>query len=137
MSLTFEQVGLILGSASQFDNRTVTPEMIVAWLPLLAGLDYADAQAAVADHYAHSTQWLMPKHIIEGAGEFRVKREAREREAAKSIGTLYRDPNGHLWNALGNWVEPQDFRGEHVEPVGFIPNPDDERYQAVIRGIER
>lgn len=137
MSLTYEQVALILNAASQFDNRTVTPEMMVAWHPILSHLDYADAQAAVADHYAHSTTWLMPKHIIEGANEFRVKREAREREAAKSIGTLYRDPNGHLWDASGKWLPEQAYRGEHIEKVGFIPNPDDIEYQAVVRGIAR
>lgn len=52
-----------LALAQAFDNRTVGEVNIRAWFSVLSDADAADVMAAIRDHYAGTTEWIMPAHI--------------------------------------------------------------------------
>jgi len=58
------EVAQLLTLAALIDNRTVTPETVVMWHGIIGHLQYADAAAALHQHYDQSTEWLMPAHVV-------------------------------------------------------------------------
>jgi hypothetical protein len=68
----------VLAAAASFDKRTVGDADAVAWSSALHHLDPADCIRAVADHYARTTEYLMPAHIRARAREIIRERQDRE-----------------------------------------------------------
>ena len=60
------EVHQLLIEASAIDNRNVTDLTVKAWHPVLARFDYRDAVLAMREHFASSTDYLMPAHIAIG-----------------------------------------------------------------------
>ena len=57
------EIGQLLTLAALVDNRTVTPEAGVMWHEIIGHLSYDAAVAALKDHYAETSEWIMPAHI--------------------------------------------------------------------------
>jgi len=65
-----------LALAQAFDNRTVGEVNIRAWFSVLVHADAADVMAAIRDHYATTTEWIMPAHILRAVAAMVKTREA-------------------------------------------------------------
>lgn len=65
-----------LALAQAFDNRTVGEVNIRAWHSILSGADARDVMAAIRDHYAGTTEWIMPAHILRAVAAMVKTREA-------------------------------------------------------------
>lgn len=97
--ITPRQAAMILMRASAVDNRDPSAAADEVWADALtrAGVAYPDCLAAVGEHYARSTDRLMPGHMIAIAREFARERAAaaRNRAAIEATGpregTLPRD----------------------------------------------
>lgn len=65
MSLTPQEVGSLLTAAACYDNRQPNPDLLRAWVEAAARgrWEYREALDAVHEHYAHTTDYLMPGHI--------------------------------------------------------------------------
>ncbi|MQS14486.1 hypothetical protein F7Q99_20010 [Streptomyces kaniharaensis] len=61
--MTPSQVAELLTMASAFDRRTVGKTDVMAWHLVLRDVDFEQAQAAVAAHYADTRDWIMPSDI--------------------------------------------------------------------------
>lgn len=59
-----QETAQLLTLAALVDNRTVTPEAVLAWHGIIGHLPYNDAAAALRSHYQGSTEWVMPAHIV-------------------------------------------------------------------------
>lgn len=69
------EVAMILAKISAYDRRTVGEADIEAWTEALDGqVTVHDALMAVRDHFRESTDWLMPKMVIERSREIRRRR---------------------------------------------------------------
>jgi hypothetical protein len=68
-----------LALAQAFDNRTVGEVNIRAWHAVLADADAADVMAAIRDHYAEHTDWIMPAHIRTAVRDMVTQREMAAR----------------------------------------------------------
>lgn len=75
------ELAQLLTIASAVDNRTVAPETVEAWHPIIGHLDYGIAVEAVQLHFAESDKYLLPAHV--NACARRVK-ETRERDMRRS-----------------------------------------------------
>jgi len=74
----------VLTKAAAYDRRTIGRAEVMAWYEALGDVDLADALEAVADHYAESTDWLMPAHVRRLTAEIgreRARAVAAETEA--------------------------------------------------------
>lgn len=67
-----------LALAQAFDNRTVGEVNIRAWHSVLSEEDATDVMTAIRDHYAGTTEWIMPAHILKGVREMAARRERAE-----------------------------------------------------------
>lgn len=61
--MTPSEAAKVLAVAAIYDRRTIGSVEALAWATALDGLDPADCAQAVREHYAVSTEWLMPAHI--------------------------------------------------------------------------
>ena len=75
------ELAQLLTIASAVDNRTVAPETVNAWHPIVGHLDYEIAVEAVQLHFAESDKYLLPAHV--NACARRVK-DARARDARRA-----------------------------------------------------
>jgi hypothetical protein len=57
------ETGKLLGLMALYDNRKVGPPDVVAWLKVVGDLPYADAETAVAEHYAETRERIMPADV--------------------------------------------------------------------------
>lgn len=64
-----------LALAQAFDNRTVGEVNIRAWHSVLGDADAADVMTAIRDHYAETTEWIMPAHIRTAVRDMVSQRE--------------------------------------------------------------
>jgi hypothetical protein len=64
-----------LALAQAFDNRTVGEVNIRAWHAVLGDADAADVMAAIKNHYAETTEWIMPAHIRTAVRDMVSQRE--------------------------------------------------------------
>lgn len=62
--MTGEELTVLLARIQVLDNRQVDKLTLQAWEPLMAGVDYLDAVAAVNAHFRESTEYLKPAHIL-------------------------------------------------------------------------
>lgn len=67
-----QEVGQLLTLAALVDNRTVTPEAVMMWHSIVGRLDYELAVEAMRAHYAESSEWLLPVHVLAGAKRSRL-----------------------------------------------------------------
>jgi hypothetical protein len=84
----------LLTFVAAYDNRRFGDETVLAWQPIFADLPFGDCRAAVTRHFATSTDYLMPAHIVWGAEAVdHERRQATrtEREAAAMV-ELEADP---------------------------------------------
>lgn len=80
--MNMRETSQLLTKASLVDNRKLTNETTMAWQEILAGVEYADAMAALTHHRATSTDYLQPAHIVAGARRIRAERLDRISAAA-------------------------------------------------------
>lgn len=59
-----QEVGQLLTLAALVDNRSVTNEACLMWHSIVGHLDYERAVEAMRAHYAESSEWLLPVHVI-------------------------------------------------------------------------
>lgn len=78
-----EQIGILLGKAAAFDQRTTGEADILAWMEAIPDdVAFDDALAAVTRHYRESTDFLRPAHLLEQVRKIRNERaEQRQSEA--------------------------------------------------------
>lgn len=69
----------LLTLASARDGRTVDKEVATVWASDLWDIPLEDATEAARDHYRKSTEWMMPRHVIEGVRIIRDRRDRTER----------------------------------------------------------
>ncbi len=72
-----------------FDNRRFDDATVLAWHPIFADVPFDDCRTAVTQHFATSSDYLLPVHIRRGADDLdrerrRIRREAGERLAIES-----------------------------------------------------
>jgi hypothetical protein len=72
--MTPEETGKLLARAALYDNRKVDTPTVIAWHAILGDLPYPDCEAALAGHYAETTEWLMPAHVRTRVKEARHQR---------------------------------------------------------------
>lgn len=75
-----------LALAQAFDNRTVGEVNIRAWFSVLFAADAADVMAAIRDHYAGTTEWIMPAHILRNVREMAASRERAQQHTGWAAG---------------------------------------------------
>lgn len=69
------EVAKLLTLVSAFDSRTVGVDTVEAWFPILADVKVDDAVTVVRNHFATSTAYLMPAHIIDGTKSLKGPRK--------------------------------------------------------------
>ena len=72
-----------LAMVAAYDNRRVTEQAAQAWAGALPHIDPAEAWAAAQEHFATSTDYLLPAHITAGvrrAHEAKIREEAHHRQ---------------------------------------------------------
>lgn len=79
------ELSQLLTVVSGFDNRTVTPDIVEIWFPVLQDIDYTVAVEAVQVHYRDSTEWLMPATLRAASRRVLERREREERKSRPAI----------------------------------------------------
>lgn len=72
----------LLSMIAAFDKRKVGQVEVEAWHMAIGTLDLDDARQAVAEHFATSTDYLMPVHVAGGVKRIRTQRLERSITAA-------------------------------------------------------
>lgn len=57
------EIAALLTVIVSLDRRKVGHSDVEAWLGTLGDLRFEESRDAAVQHYAHSTEWLMPAHI--------------------------------------------------------------------------
>lgn len=92
--MTLEETIDLLVLAAAFDRRHIGESDSVAWHAALGDIPFADAQAAVIDHYRESRDWIMPADVWN-----RVRAMRRDRIARAVVDA----PNPELMDAPGRY----------------------------------
>ena len=74
------ELAQLLTIASAIDNRTVSPETVEVWHPIVAHIEFDIAVEAVQLHFKESDKYLLPAHVVAGA---RRVQERRLRDARR------------------------------------------------------
>lgn len=84
----------LLTLAATLDRRRFDDATVVAWQEILADQPFDDCRTAVVRHFASTTDYLMPVHVLRGAAELdRHRRQlAREASEQRSMLALASDP---------------------------------------------
>lgn len=69
----------LLTAMSAFDRRTIGNGDVIAWQAVLSDAAFADALEAVKQHYAESTEWIMPAHVRRAVRDMVAQREMAAR----------------------------------------------------------
>jgi len=72
--MTPAETAKVLAKAAAYDQRTVGEADVLAWHEIVGDLDFQDALAAVARHYAETDRRLMPVHLRNHANRVRLER---------------------------------------------------------------
>jgi hypothetical protein len=75
--MTAEEAGQLLAFAALYDNRKVSDPDVMACLKAIGDLPYADAEAAIAEHYGSGTERVMYGHIRDRVKAMRLRRLER------------------------------------------------------------
>jgi hypothetical protein len=78
-------VSELLALISVIDNRQVTPATVRTWHPLIGHLPFSVAREAMEMHFAESTAYLLPAHILAGARRVHDRRDRMARRAQGAI----------------------------------------------------
>jgi hypothetical protein len=62
--MTPSEAAKLLAVATSFDRRTTGKADAQAWAVVMPAISFEEAEGAVVEHYANSTAWLMPAHVI-------------------------------------------------------------------------
>lgn len=76
-----EDIGLVLGDAAAFDNRTVGKADSLAWFKVIGHLNVDEAREAVLAHYTETTDRIMPAHVLAYVRKVRAARIAEQPDA--------------------------------------------------------
>jgi len=68
------ETGKLLGLMAMYDYRDIGPADAAAWLKVIGDLPYADAETAVADHYAETRDRIMPADVRQRVKAMRAER---------------------------------------------------------------
>lgn len=115
----------LLTIASGFDNRKPDRDTARMWAEALADIDYDDARAVVVSHFQHSTEWLMPVHIINGVRKLETDRLAAlpnlyELEPPERVTALIDDDEAFNAAYL-DWIKEQGRRARRGLPLEVGP----------------
>lgn len=72
--MTPAEAAALLTVAAAYDNRKPDRDQAQAWAMALEDYRFEDAREAVVRHYRATTDWLMPKHVIDGVKRIRFDR---------------------------------------------------------------
>lgn len=120
--MTPPEAAALLGIACGFDNRQPSEEAAIAWAAALGDVSFADARAAVVDHYSREATWLMPASIRRSVRRIRDRRL----EVAGEL-TPPRDLDPDDVGAYQRWLRGarRAAADGHVEPAqpGLVSAP--------------
>lgn len=68
------EVETLLNLAALYDRRSVEDTDVMAWMPLMAEVAFAQAQSAVFAHFRECRYWLTPDDVLRRIREERSKR---------------------------------------------------------------
>lgn len=74
--MTRDEVIDLLTIIAATDKRTVGQSDVALWCEYVGDQSFADAKAAVVEHYRRSRDWLMPVDVVEGVQRIRRARVA-------------------------------------------------------------
>ena len=69
-----KETARLLALCASYDRRKVGEADILAWHRIIGDLPFGDCEQAVLEHYAETSDWIMPAHI-----RTRVKETRRQR----------------------------------------------------------
>lgn len=72
--MNLEETGKLLALAALVDKRKLSTKSSLMWHSIIGDLDYNDAVLAVQDHFRHSTDYLLPAHVVAGVKLVRERR---------------------------------------------------------------
>lgn len=61
--MTLEEISTLLAVIAAMDRRKVGKTDVLTWHATVGDLDFQEARSAVWQHFAQSTDWLMPAHV--------------------------------------------------------------------------
>jgi len=78
------ELAKLLTIVSAIDNRTVAPETVNVWHPIVGHLGFGVASEAVRLHFSETDKYLLPAHVIACARRVqdRLDRELRKSRPA-------------------------------------------------------
>lgn len=79
--MKLSEAAALLTVAASYDSRKPDEDTATAWMYALDGLRFEDCRLAVVEHYQRSTDWMMPKHVIDSVRRIRSKRIAEGEHA--------------------------------------------------------
>ena len=143
--MTPSEVAALLTYAAAFDNRTPSESAARAWADALdERMTLTDAKAIVRDHYADTTEWVMPAHINRANRALRDKRltaVGNGTPAPPGLDTAKFLEFERAWRkAIGDGHNPTQAEAIACQQVGHNPatrelSADPERAQALINQL--
>lgn len=78
-AMTARGIGDVLAVVVAYDNREITEAVVAAWLAAAQDARWTrdEAVIAVRQHYANTTEWIMPAHVTERVRAARQDRAMR------------------------------------------------------------
>lgn len=76
----------LLTAMSAFDRRTIGDGDVIAWQSILPDASFEDCLEAVKQHYAESTEWMMPAHVRRSVRDMVSQREMAARHTGWAPG---------------------------------------------------
>lgn len=116
--MTPAEATILLGGIAAFDNRKPDENAAKMWAHALGGLRLEDCAQAVTQHFATSTEYLMPVHIRRLVKVMRAKRitAAGDLTPPPGLGVI----ETHRWTAqarsrIGDGEDPVQVQGDYGE----------------------
>jgi hypothetical protein len=75
--MTPSEVATLLAKCAAYDRRTIGEADVAAWHDALHDVSFADASAAVTEHYVRSSVWIGVAEVRAGVKRIRAGRLAR------------------------------------------------------------
>jgi hypothetical protein len=134
--MTPTETAKLLAIIQQLDNRELDKGRVAAWIPLMADVDFDEAQHAVIDHFRSSTDYLTPAHVVAGAKRLADYREARALESRESGRTgQHCGPQAckctHTDGCDGGWIDQESGQ------VAPCPRCKPRAHQILTSGLPR
>lgn len=79
---------MLLARAAELSGRTFTEASAVAWYDIIGHYEYDEALRSLNAHFAKSTDFLLPAHVVKG-----IKKDREDRGYRKE------PPPGRQWAA--------------------------------------